>query len=176
MFLISAASPGSSQDSESVASGPLPMGTCGTPPCLHLPLNGPVIRASQEPCSVSGEDRHTSQGSELLLAGLAQASSLQRHLFTRPACAPRDAKFSLSCDSLYCIVGLPAPRWAAGASILLPPNSQNSHCPHQRGFMVLRKSRGLYNLEVWVCVLALQFREVLGKSLHLSGASLSPWE
>lgn len=41
------------------ALAPLLSGAVGlSRPCRHLPLNGPVNRASGGPCSVSGKDRH----------------------------------------------------------------------------------------------------------------------
>lgn len=50
-------------------------------PCLYLPLNCPVIGASQEPCSASGKDRCLRGPSSFWLGSPKQAAR-KGHLFS----------------------------------------------------------------------------------------------
>lgn len=150
IFLGSATRPRNIADSESVVWAPLPTGVLGALPTpastspLTVLSSGPLRSPAQ--CQVRTD---APQGSEPLLAGLPQKSSLQRASVLQPV-------LSLSRAGLRVHSG--SPRLLRVPPRCFPPNS--------RGSTVLWRS----HLEsgVWVSVPARWFHEVLCTSFNLS--------
>lgn len=125
-------------------------------PCLPLPLNGPVNRASRGPAQPQGRTDAASQGPEFPLAGLPRASSLQRVSVLQAAHVLHDTDLSSSCASLY------------SAGQRAPPSCSPKQ-PDPPVPTLERLDRVALGHGVWVGVLALQIHAVgLGKSRHLS--------